>query len=101
MKITITENQGRLVTALCGDFDNTASGEAERILAPLFERNDCDIVIDCRELDYISSSGLRILLNIYKHVRKTGHKAIIANVSEDVEEVLVTGGFLQLFDRED
>ncbi|MBR5687396.1 MAG: STAS domain-containing protein [Prevotella sp.] len=101
MKIDITEQDGRLVAALCGDLDNTASREAEKALAPLFERDDCDILIDCSELDYISSSGLRILLNIYKHVRKTGHKALVSHVDEDVEEVLRLGGFLQLFEKED
>ena len=101
MKIDITEQDGRLVAALCGDLDNTASREAEKALAPLFERDDCDILIDCSELDYISSSGLRILLNIYKHVRKTGHKALVSHVDEDVEEVLRLGGFLQLFEKEE
>lgn len=100
MKITISEDQGRMVAALCGDLDNTASSKAEQELAPLFERDDCDIVIDCSELDYISSSGLRILLNIYKHTRKTAHHAILRNVSDDVEEVLRTGGFLQLYQLE-
>lgn len=100
MNITMTEEQGRIVVAISGDFDNTASSKAEQKLAPLFERDDCDIVIDCSELEYISSSGLRILLNIYKHTRKNGHRAIIRNLQEDVEEVLRTGGFLQLYEVE-
>ena len=99
--IDISEKDGRLVAALCGDLDNTASREAEKALAPLFERDDCDILVECGELDYISSSGLRILLNIYKHVRKNGHKAIVSHVNEGVEEVLQLGGFLQLFEKEE
>ncbi|MCR4603938.1 MAG: STAS domain-containing protein [Prevotella sp.] len=100
MKISITEEKGRLVAALCGDLDNTASSKAEQALAPLFERDDCDIVVECSQLEYISSSGLRILLNIYKHTRKNGHRAILRQVNEDVEEVLRTGGFLQLYEQE-
>ena len=100
MHVTISEQEGRLVAALIGDFDNVASAMAERDLAPVFDNTDCDVVIDCTELDYISSSGLRILLNIYKHTRKTAHHAILRNVSDDVEEVLRTGGFLQLYQLE-
>ena len=61
---------------------------------------DCDIVIDGEELDYISSSGLRIMLTIYKSTRKSGHRAIVKNLNEDVEDVFRVGGFLQLFEKE-
>ena len=97
MNITLTEEQGRMVVAISGDFDNTASSKAEQKLAPLFERDDCDIVIDCSELEYISSSGLRIMLNIYKHTRSNGHQAILKALNEDLKEVFQLCGFLQLF----
>ncbi|MBR5656721.1 MAG: STAS domain-containing protein [Prevotella sp.] len=97
MNITISEQEGKLVASLVGDLDNAASTQAERSLAPVFERTDCDIVIDCTELNYISSSGLRILLNIYKHTRSNGNKAILKGLTEDVKQVFQLSGFLQLF----
>lgn len=97
MNITISEQEGKLVASLAGDLDNAASTQAERSLAPVFERTDCDIIIDCTELKYISSSGLRILLNIYKHTRSNGNKAILKGLTEDVKEVFQISGFLQLF----
>ena len=97
MNITINEQAGRLVAALAGDLDNVASIQAKRGLEPVFERTDCDIVIDCTQLNYISSSGLRIILDIFKHTRSNGHKAILRNLSEDVREVFDFSGFLQLF----
>ena len=42
-----------MVVALEGGFDTVASNQAERDLAPLFERTDCDVVIDCGGLRYI------------------------------------------------
>jgi anti-sigma B factor antagonist len=98
MKITIKNEEGRLVGELIGDLDNTASSMAEKELAPLLECDDRDILLECRELDYISSSGLRILLNIYKNARRSGHRAFIRNLNEDVTEVFRIGGFLQLFE---
>jgi anti-sigma B factor antagonist len=97
MEITINELDGSLIVAIIGDLDNAASSQCERSLAPVFERTDCDVVIDCTELDYISSSGLRILLNVYKHTRSNGHLAILKNITEEVEEVFQLSGFLQLF----
>lgn len=101
MNITINEQEGRLVAALEGDLDNTASMKAEKSLAPVFECTDSDVVIDCTELNYISSSGLRILLNIYKHTRTNGHKAILKGLKDDVKEVFQLSGFLQLFNTEE
>ena len=97
LNITMNEQEGRLIVALNGALDNAASTQAERGLAPVFERTDCDVVIDCTELNYISSSGLRIILNVFKHTRGNGHKAILKNLSDDVVEVFNLSGFLQLF----
>ena len=97
MDITINQVGDRLVAALSGDLDNAASTQAKRGLEPVFERTDCDVVIDCTELNYISSSGLRIILDVFKHTRSNGHKAILKNLSEDVKEVFDLSGFLQLF----
>jgi len=101
LNITINEESGRLIAALVGDLDNVASTQAKRSLEPLFERIDYDVVIDCTELNYISSSGLRIILDVFKHTRSNGHKAILKNLSEDVKEVFDLSGFLQLFILED
>ena len=98
LNITINEQEGKLAVALCGDLDNAASIQAERKLAPIFECTNCDVVIDCAELKYISSSGLRILLNIYKHTRTNGHKAALKNMTDEVKEVFQLSGFLQLFE---
>lgn len=101
MDITINQVEDRLVVALIGDLDNAASSQAERSLAPVYDFTDGDILIDCTQLNYISSSGLRIMLNIYKHARANGHKAILKGLSEDVKEVFQLSGFLQLYITED
>ena len=100
-KVTISEQDGKIVATLIGDLDNVASSEAARGLEPIFERTDCDVLIDCTELEYISSSGLRILLNVYKHARSNGHLVTLKGLSDDVREVFVLGGFMQLFLTED
>lgn len=97
LNITINEQEGRLVATLNGDFDNVASSQAELDLAPLFEHDDCDIVFECSELNYISSSGLRLLLNVFKHARSHGHQTVLKALKEHVEEVFDLSGFLQIF----
>ena len=97
MDITFNKLDGRFVVAFVGDFDNAASTKAQRNLAPVFECDDCDILIDCRQLEYISSSGLRILLSIFKHAHGNGHAAILKGMTEEVEEAIDLSGLLDLF----
>lgn len=96
MKTVITEKEDCMVVEFIGDFDSLASRDAERDLAPVFER-DSDVLIDCAQLNYVSSSGLRIFLTIYKHVNKNGKKVTIQGLNSNIEKVFRISGFLQLF----
>ena len=63
MKTTVQEIDGKLVATLCGELDTAAAPEAEVALRPLLQAQGKDIVIDCTDLEYIASSGLRLLLS--------------------------------------
>ena len=101
MDITIKEQGGRLVVALSGDFDNAVCPDAEKALAPIFKCSDSDLVVDCTDLNYIASSGLRLMLSIYKHQRSIGHRSILTHMNEDVKEVFYLGGYLTIFEVEE
>lgn len=97
INISIIEQGGRLVVTLEGDLNNAATKQAVQSLAPVYEHTDSDVAIECAGLNYISSSGLRLILDIYKHTSANGHKAILCHLTPDMEEVFDVSGFLQLF----
>ena len=97
MEIRFAEQDDRLVIAFIGDLDNTATPEAETMLKRVYERDDCDILLECIKLNYISSRGLRLLVALYKHARNSGHKTFITHMNKNVKEVLEVGGFLDLY----
>ena len=80
--------------------DTLAATEAEEVLKPLYESDGKDIVIDCQGLEYIASSGLRILLSILKGARTTGSKVTLRDVNDDIKSVFRLTGFLSYFDFE-
>ncbi|MBQ9192888.1 MAG: STAS domain-containing protein [Bacteroidales bacterium] len=100
MEISIQEMDGRTVAILSGEFDTAAAPEAEQALSPLPEQADRDILIDCTKLEYIASSGLRILLNIVKKAKAAGKRVILKGVNDVIREVLELTGFIKLFDFE-
>lgn len=97
MDIRFAEQNDRLTIAFCGDLDNASTPEAEKMLTQVFMRDDCDILLDCSHLKYISSKGLRLLINLYKHFRDCGHTCFITKMNKNVREALFIGGFLTLY----
>ena len=51
-----------------------------------------DLVIDCRDLDYISSSGLRAVMLAVKTMAKQGEMRIV-NVNKDIYSIFEMTGF--------
>lgn len=55
------------------------------------------LVIDCKELEYISSSGLRFFMQLKKCSEQQGGEIIVCNMNEDVEEIFHLSGFHHIF----
>jgi len=100
MNAKIEEIDGKYVATLEGEFDTAAAVEAEEIMKPLYTSNGKDIIIDCSKLDYIASSGLRILINILKGAKTCGSRVVMRDVNDDIKNVFKLTGFINLFDFE-
>ena len=100
MKTSIEELDGKLVATLEGELDTAAAIEVEKELQPLFNSDGRDVVIECEKLEYIASSGLRILLGILKSAKAAGSKVILRNLNEDIRNVFKLTGLISLFEVE-
>ena len=99
MDVRFSVQDRKMVIAICGDLDNAAAPEAEKMMERVYTQDEYDILVDCSHLNYISSKGLRLLINLYKHCRNTGHRSYITNMNENVREVLFIGDFLKLYEE--
>ena len=97
MKTTVQEIDGRLVAVLVGELDTAAAAETEAALKPLFESTGKDLVLDCTDLQYIASSGIRILVNLLKTAKAKGDRVVLKNVNEVIRDVLELTGFVSYF----
>ena len=100
MRTSIEELDGKLVATLEGELDTAAAIEVEKELQPLFNSEGRDVVIECEKLEYIASSGLRILLGILKSAKAAGSKVILRNLNEDIRNVFKLTGLISLFEVE-
>lgn len=101
MEIAITNENGNLTVVLKGRLDTLQAAECDKQLAPIHENADKDIVIECGELEYISSSGLRIFLSILKDVKAKGGTLVLKHVNSEIRNIFTITGFHKLFTIQD
>ena len=76
----------------------TLSGRLDTVSAPAFEEQIKDLtgvktlVLDLKDLSYISSAGLRVLLTAQKRMNQQG-SMVLRNVCPSVRDVLDITGF--------
>jgi anti-anti-sigma factor len=100
MNTKIEEIDGKYVATLEGEMDTAAALETEETLKPLYTSEGKDVIIDCTGLEYIASSGLRILLGILKGAKASGSRVIMRGVNDDIKNVFKLTGFISIFEFE-
>ncbi len=100
MNTNIIESEGKYVVELVGELDTAHALEVEQAMQPLHEVSGTQITVDCTQLEYIASSGLRILLGLLKSAKANGNKVVLKNLNDDIKEVFKMTGFIDLFDIE-
>ena len=99
MEATIRKDDDNQVTLILdGYLDTSVTQQTEKEVEPLYEFCDCEIIIDCTRLEYISSSGLRLLMAINQRCRANRCSLYITGLQEKVKDVFETTGFINLFE---
>ena len=94
MKINRQERAHQITLGLEGRLDTTTAPMLEAELKHSIVGADT-LIFDLKDLEYISSAGLRVLLSAQKVMNKQG-KMVVRNVNEDVMEVFDITGFIDI-----
>ena len=100
MNATIEQSEDKFLVTLEGELDTAAAAEVEQTLQPLYTTNGKEVNIDCTKLEYIASSGLRILISILKGSKAGGSKVVLKNLNDDIKDIFKLTGFINLFEIE-
>ena len=100
MNAKIEEIDGKFIATLQGEMDTAAAAEVEKVMEPLYTSDGKDVIIDCTRLEYIASSGLRILISILKGAKSAGSRVVLRGVNDDIKSVFKLTGFDSIFEFE-
>ena len=97
MKVTIEQSEGKCLVTLEGNLDSYVSEEVAQQFEQLYDLEDTEITLDCTNLDYIASSGLRLFLMLLQNTKPNGCSVIVKGASEELMSVFESTGFKNLF----
>ena len=94
----LSSKKGKVnIISLSGRLDAYCANDLEKKLDSLIDMAQDQMVVSLQELEYISSSGLRVLLAALKKVRKQEGDIKLACLQPYIKEVFDIAGFTQLF----
>ena len=98
MEITKQKQSNFTVVSLSGRLDTTNYSALDKELETIINSGEKNILIDCTEMSYVSSSGLRVFLVYLKKLKAEGGKLILSNMQATIKEVFTIAGFTSLFE---
>ena len=94
LNITDRREDNALTLALEGRLDTTTAPELETVLNEQLG-DATELVFDMKDLEYISSAGLRVLLSTQKRMNRRGSMKVVG-VSETIMEIFEITGFCDI-----
>ena len=94
MTITTKMNGTSLDVVLVGRLDTETAPKLEKELSGKLNGVE-ELTLDLKDLEYISSAGLRVLLATYRSMSSKGRMKVI-NANEIVREVFAVTGFTEI-----
>lgn len=98
MEVNVSRENNEITVRFSGRMDTPGAQEIVPQMNALAEEADKTIVLDCTDLTYISSSGLRIFVTLRKAADERGGKVIVRNICNEIRNVFMMTGFLNLFE---
>lgn len=93
MNVNINQDGNKYDVAIEGRIDSVTANQFLNDLTPLLQAKNADITVDCKDMAYTSSQGLRVFLMLQKSTMANGGKLVLTNMIPAVKEVFDITGF--------
>jgi anti-anti-sigma factor len=97
VEISLQEYKRVAVFTVTGRIDSATAAELETSIQSAIDKGHKHLILDLSAVDFLSSSGLRVMVNTLKTLRKVGGELCVAQPSERVASSLSIAGLDALF----
>lgn len=97
MEVKLLDNNNPTQVAVIGRVDTVTAPEFQTQMETILTDYPQDIVLDCAELNFLSSAGLRALFVVARKAKALSATVTLRSVATNVREVLKISGFDSFF----
>ncbi|QGY39298.1 anti-sigma factor antagonist [Pseudodesulfovibrio cashew] len=97
MALKETKENGVSVLTVDGNLDAEGTQVLEEKVLALLEGGETKLLFDFSGLDYINSSGLRVLVLAYQRLKKASGAVGICGIKDYIQEVFEVSGYDKIF----
>ena len=101
MEVAIDQKSEETVIKIKGRLDTNTARECEEKVLPVWENPGVKVCVDCSDLEYVSSAGLRLFLVLQKMTTVQKGALRLVGMQDEVRETFSLTGFNALFKIED
>jgi len=93
MKITKRNKDEVICLELSGRLDTNTSKDLEKAISELSIAKETKLLLDFTDIEYVSSSGLRVILLTAKKIKSESGKLVLFGMKDVIKEVFDMTGF--------
>ena len=97
MEVTSKSSDNAIVIYVDGDLTTNSSPEVEAEINEILEEATNNVVINVEKVNFIASTGLRVILVLGKRLDGEGFKLSVCSMNSSTKSVFEMSGFTKLF----
>jgi|AntRauTorcE11898_2_1112593.scaffolds.fasta_scaffold01437_4 anti-sigma B factor antagonist len=97
MELQFEKKADYTIAYVQGRVDTTNYNEFEKKMSEKIGESDDSVIINCKDMNFISSSGLRVFLMTQKKLMGAKRKLHLCNMQPAIKEIFDISGFSQIF----
>lgn len=97
MGLSQKNENGVTILAIQGRLDPAETQEMEKKVLEAVDSDDKRLLFDFSELEYINSSGLRVLVMAYQRMKQNNGNVAICNIRDYILEIFEISGYDKIF----
>jgi anti-anti-sigma factor len=102
MEITSTTTEKAIIVYVDGDLTTASSPEAQKEIDEILgEGEGVNVIINVERVNFIASTGLRIILALGKRLNSSGAQLVVCSMNQTTKAVFKMSGFNKLFNTFD
>jgi stage II sporulation protein AA (anti-sigma F factor antagonist) len=100
MQIKVKQQDRGIIACLYGELDHHSAMQTRESLDRLISMyQDTDLVLDLKNLSFMDSSGLGVIIGRYKKLKSSGRSLYVTNPSRQIDKVMNVSGLYSIIKK--